>query len=76
MFARPALLTRSCGALTRPRRTAACCLAALALLMGAEARAQVLPKTQPDLDGATVLARGPTVTDWQPRGRRRSARRS
>jgi hypothetical protein len=69
MFARPALLAPSCGALTRPRRTAGCCLAALALLVRAEATAQVLPKTQPDLGTATALPPGPTVTDWQPRGR-------
>ena len=45
------------------------CLTALAILMGAEARAQVLPKTPPDLGTATTaLPPGPAVTDWQPRG--------
>ena len=33
------------------------------------ATAQVLPKTGPDLGTAAVLPPGPTVTDWQPRGR-------
>lgn len=42
------------------------------LLFAASTRtsAQVLPKTQPDLGGATTaLPPGPTVSDWQPRGR-------
>lgn len=43
--------------------------AVLALFLPAGAFAQLPPKTAPDLGTVTVLPPGPTVTDWQPRGR-------
>ena len=45
-------------------------LAVLLLTAPVPASGQVLPKTQPDLGDATIaLPPGPTVNDWQPRGR-------
>jgi hypothetical protein len=69
MLARLAVRAISLGGSTRLLRTGMPCVAALALLAPAAALAQVLPKTPPDLGTAEVLPPGPTVTDWQPRGR-------
>jgi hypothetical protein len=44
----------------------ACCLTLLPLFGAA---AQIIPKTGPDIGTAEALPPGPTVTDWQPRGR-------
>jgi len=69
MLARLAVRAISLGGSTRLLRTGMPCVAALALLAPAAALAQLVPKTQPDLGTAGVLPPGPTVTDWQPRGR-------
>jgi hypothetical protein len=69
MLARLAVRAMSFGGSTRPLRTGMPCVAALALLAPAAALAQLVPKTAPDLGTAGVLPPGPTVTDWQPRGR-------
>ena len=45
-------------------------LVVVLLVAPAQGFAQVLPKTGPDLGDATIaLPPGPTVSDWQPRGR-------
>ena len=69
MLAWPAVRVILLGTPTRLSRAAIGYLTALALFAPAYGSAQVLPKTQPDLGAAGVLPAGPTVTDWQPRGR-------
>lgn len=69
MFAWPAVRVNLLGTPTRLSRAAMGYVTALALFAPVHGSAQVLPKTQPDLGTAGVLPAGPTVTDWQPRGR-------